>query len=151
MTDLIENVIWERVFWVEDNRGSIRHFMRNDDPLFTKFGEVYFSTVYPDVVKGWHMHTEMTLNYVCVVGKVKVAVYDPESGQVDTFLLEDHGNGYTRLTIPPGLWNGFRAPVGWADPVTVANFTDIPHNPEEIMRVPPDSFAYDWGPYKVGG
>lgn len=150
---MIANIDLVRMFWVEDTRGSIRHFMRNDDPLFTKFGEVYFSTVYPDTVKGWHLHKEMTLNYVCVVGKVLIAVHDPLTGDFEEFTLEDHGNNYLRLTIPPGLWNGFRAPVGWADPVTVANFTDIPHDPEteEIQRVPPDSFDYDWGPYKVGG
>jgi len=39
------------------------HMLRADDPGFTSFGEIYFSRVYPGVVKGWHIHDRMTLNY----------------------------------------------------------------------------------------
>ncbi len=148
---MIEGVEFEKLFSVEDERGIIRHFMRNDDPFFTHFGEVYFSTVYPDTVKGWHLHTKMTLNYVCVVGKILVALINPKTGEVEEFNLEDHGDNYMRLVVPPGVWNGFRAPVGWAEPVTIANLTDIPHDPEEVQRFSPDEFEYDWGPYQVGG
>ena len=32
-------------------RGKIMHMMRNDDPNFTKFGEIYFSYSHPNTVK----------------------------------------------------------------------------------------------------
>ena len=81
---MIEGVLLEKVSCIMDCRGEIRHFMRNDDPLFTKFGEVYFSTVFPDTVKGWHLHTEMTLNYVCVVGKSLCRLISLRSRMLDT-------------------------------------------------------------------
>jgi dTDP-4-dehydrorhamnose 3,5-epimerase len=150
---------------IRDDRGEIRHFMRHTDFNYretteytrvTSFGEVYFSMVMPDVVKAWHVHKRMMLNYICVVGKVIVGLYDgressPTFGITETYTLQDHGELHTRLSIPPGVWNGFRAPVGWADPVLIANCADMSHDPDEIVRWPPDAIDYDWGPYKFGG
>ena len=56
------------------------HMMRADDPLFEQFGEIYFSTVYPGAIKGWHMHKEMTLNYAVVLGMIKLVLYDEREG-----------------------------------------------------------------------
>ena len=139
-----------------DERGEIRHFMRCDKPPFERFGEVYFSLIYPDVVKAWHLHKVMTLNYVCVVGVVEIALRDgrPESntlGIITNFTLADHGGIYKLLTIPPGVWNGFRSPIGWADPVIIANCSTHPHDPDEIERCDADTFDFDWGPYRLSG
>ena len=30
--------------------------LRADDPHFLQFGEIYFTSVYEGVVKGWHKH-----------------------------------------------------------------------------------------------
>jgi len=141
---------------IGDERGEIRHFMRCDKPPFEQFGEVYFSLIFPDTVKAWHSHKEMTLNYVCVIGLVEIGLFDGriESDthlETDKIRLADHGVGYKLLTIPPGVWNGFRAPVGWAEPVLVANCASLPHDPDEIERYPLEEVSYNWGPHKVSG
>ena len=46
-----------------DERGKIMHMLRKDDENFKKFGEIYFSVTYPNVVKAWHLHNKMTINY----------------------------------------------------------------------------------------
>src|SRR5215510_15302507 len=61
---------------IPDERGTIMHMMRATDPHFQQFGEIYFSTIYKDVIKGWHLHREMTLNYACVHGRIKLVIYD---------------------------------------------------------------------------
>ncbi|MCK7521195.1 MAG: hypothetical protein MZV64_27675 [Ignavibacteriales bacterium] len=62
-----------------DRRGKIMHMLRMDDPEFEQFGEIYFSMVHPNVVKAWHVHTDMTLNYAVIKGNVKLVVlYDEE-------------------------------------------------------------------------
>src|SRR6202022_518836 len=48
---------------IPDERGAVLHMLRDDSPMFERFGEIYFSTVYPGAIKGWHLHREMTLNY----------------------------------------------------------------------------------------
>ena len=35
---------------IPDERGMVMHMLRNDDPHFTEFGEIYFSVVYPGVI-----------------------------------------------------------------------------------------------------
>src|SRR4029450_9547077 len=65
---------------IPDERGTIFHMLRADDPHFLQFGEIYFTSVSAGIVKGWHKHREMTLNYACIYGRVKLALYDDRPG-----------------------------------------------------------------------
>lgn len=130
-----------------DERGSIFHMLRRSDPHFQEFGEIYFSTVYPGVVKGWHLHERMTLNYACIVGSIKLALYDerdasPTKGEVQVAYLGERN--YTLVVIPPGVWNGFMN-IGTNEAI-VANCATLPHDPEEISRVDPhdNDIPYQW-------
>ena len=82
------------------------HMLRADDPHFIQFGEIYFSTIYKGVIKGWHRHLEMTLNYACISGRVKLVIYDdrensPTRGAImEQFLGPEH---YALVQIPPEL------------------------------------------------
>jgi dTDP-4-dehydrorhamnose 3,5-epimerase len=133
---------------IPDERGAILHMLRADDPEFERFGEIYFSLVYPGVVKGWHRHSRMTLNYAVPVGMVKLVCYDdradsPTRGAVQEVHLGELN--YVRVTIPPLVFNGFKG-EGTA-PALVANCATEPHDPAEIERVDPasDRIPYDWG------
>ena len=144
---MIEGVKVKELKIIRDERGSIMHMLRSDSPEFSKFGEIYCSTVHPGVVKGWHMHRKMTLNYAVVKGAIKLVLYDgrPHSktkGEVMEILLGPEN--YKLVSIPPMVWNGFLG-QGKEDAI-VANCSDMPHDPEEIMREDPYSkkFPYDW-------
>jgi dTDP-4-dehydrorhamnose 3,5-epimerase len=132
---------------IPDERGAIMHMMRADDPHFEAFGEIYFSLVYPGVVKGWHRHTAMTLNYAVPVGMVKLVCYDGRSDSPTAGTVQELHVGelnYVLVTIPPMVFNGFKG-EGVA-PALVANCATLPHDPREIERLDPDSEAipYDW-------
>jgi len=132
---------------IPDERGMIMHMLRADDPHFEKFGEIYFSMVYPGVVKGWHLHRRMTLNYAVVVGTVKLALYDERGDSATRGALMELflGEGrYALVTIPPGIWNGFKG-VGTV-PAIVANCATEPHDPTEIERLDPATpkIPYRW-------
>ena len=132
---------------IPDERGCIMHMLRRDDPLFEEFGEIYFSVVYPQVIKGWHIHKEMTLNYAVISGMIKLVLYDdreesPTKGNLmELFIGEDN---YSLVKIPPLIWNGFKG-VGSKKSI-VANLASIPHDPGEIERKDPKSkdIPYDW-------
>ena len=70
---------------IKDDRGSVMHMLRSDSEIFEKFGEIYFSTIFFDKIKAWHLHKEATLNYACISGKVKLVLYD-ERKTSKTFL-----------------------------------------------------------------
>ena len=42
--------------------------LRNDSNIFYTFGEVYFSTVHPNKIKGWNLHKKMTINIAVIFG-----------------------------------------------------------------------------------
>lgn len=144
---MIKGVFVKPLKQIPDERGKIMHMLRADDPYFTQFGEIYFSVVYPGVIKGWHLHKKMTLNYAVVSGMIKLVLYDareesPTKSELqELFIGEDN---YVLVQIPPGIYNGFK---GIGDrPAIVANCSDIPHDGEEILRMDPFSndIPYDW-------
>ena len=123
------------------------HMMRATDPHFSQFGEIYFSTVFPGVVKGWHRHREMTLNYACPFGRIKLVLYDDRDGSptrnevAELFLGPDN---YSLVIIPPEIWSGFK---GMSDPhAIVANCCTHPHDPNRSSRLDPfnNHIPYDW-------
>jgi dTDP-4-dehydrorhamnose 3,5-epimerase len=132
---------------IPDERGTIFHMLKCTDPHFTRFGEIYFTTIYPGVVKGWHLHKNMTLNYACIHGRVKLVIYDEREGSntrgevVELFLGPDH---YALVVIPPGVWNGFKGMGSGA--AIMADCTDIPHEDVESVRIDPfdNHIPYNW-------
>ena len=132
---------------IPDERGKIMHMLRSDDPHFEKFGEIYFSVVFPGVVKGWHVHSRMTLNYAVVCGMIKLVLFDarsqsPTHGELmELFVGEDN---YVLVQIPPGVVNGFKG-IGTRRAI-VANCSDFPHDPGEMQRIDPfaNDIPYDW-------
>lgn len=144
---MIEGVRLIELRRIPDERGMVMHMLRSDAEHFTKFGEIYFSTAYPGVVKAWHLHDRMTLRYAVPVGTVKVALFDPREasptrGQVEEIVLGEHA--YRLLIVPPRVWNGFKN-VG-PQTALVANCADLPHDPTEIHRLDPDdkTIPYRW-------
>jgi len=144
---MIDGVLVHSLRQIPDERGKIMHMLRRDDPHFERFGEIYFSVVYPGVVKGWHLHKQMTLNYACIVGMIKLVLYDdregsPTHGELQALFIGE--SNYVLVRIPPGVWNGFKG-TG-ASPAIVANCATLPHDPGEIVRMDPfDSrIPYNW-------
>ena len=144
---MIEGVIITPLKQIPDERGTIMHMLKSTDPAFNQFGEIYFSGVYPDVVKAWHIHTEMTLNYAVPIGRIKFVLYDdrPNSstfGEVQELFIGS--DNYCLVTVPPNIWNGFKG-CG-TEMSLVANCASIPHDPNEISRLDPidNHIPYDW-------
>jgi dTDP-4-dehydrorhamnose 3,5-epimerase len=121
--------------------GSVMHALKMDDNGFFSFGEAYFSTVKKGVIKGWKKHTQMILNIVVPVGKIKFVIYDDRldsdtSGQYFEIILSAREN-YQRLTIQPGLWVAFEG-LG-DDENLLLNIASIKHDPSEAENCAVDS------------
>jgi dTDP-4-dehydrorhamnose 3,5-epimerase len=132
---------------IPDERGTIMHMLRRTDEHFIEFGEIYFSTVYPGVVKGWHRHSDMTLYYACIHGRIKLVLFDDRESSstrgelMELFLGPDD---YSLVQIPPGVWNGFKG-MG-SHHAIVANCATHPHHPARSTRLDPfeNDIPYDW-------
>ena len=132
---------------ISDNRGKVMHMLRTDSQVFKKFGEIYFSTIYHQSIKGWHLHKESTLNYVCIKGKVKLVLFDNRKesstkGVYQELILSPED--YFLVTIPPNIWNGFKG-LDEAESI-IANCLTLPHDEKEMVRKDPfdENFSYKW-------
>lgn len=130
-----------------DERGMIMHMLKCTDPHFEQFGEIYFSTAYPGVVKGWHEHVKQVQFYAVVEGMIKLVLYDnrPTSSSykelMELFIGEDN---YQLVRIPTGVINGYKT-IGTKTAI-VANCATLPHQPDETIRHDPhgDKVPYKW-------
>ncbi len=132
---------------ISDDRGKVMHMLRTDSPAFKEFGEIYFSTIYQDKIKGWHLHKESSLNYVCIKGRVRLTLFDDRPGsksknEIQEIILSPRE--YNLITIPPNIWNGFKGLD--KDESIIANCLTLPHNEKEMVRKSPDDryFNYKW-------
>ncbi len=132
---------------IPDERGLIMHMLKSTDEHYQEFGEIYFSCGYPGVVKAWHIHKEMTLNNCCVVGMMKLVLYDgressPTKGEVMELFIGEQN--YCLVQIPPGITNGYKA---FGDKMAIlANCATMPHDRNELIYIDPfdNDVPYDW-------
>lgn len=144
---MIDGVSVQPLKQIPDERGKVMHMLRADAPHFDRFGEIYFSVVYPGAIKAWHLHKRMTLNYAVVSGVIKLVLYDDRADSssrgelMELFIGESN---YCLVTVPVAVWNGFKG-LG-TQAAIVANCATHPHDPDEIVRMDPMSskIPYDW-------
>ena len=128
---------------VETVGGDVLHGMKQSDQGYDGFGEAYFSWVSVNSVKAWKRHTQMTMNVLVPVGKVQFVFRCLNSDGVEEFRVEELGEDrYVRLTVPSGIWFGFR---GLSTPQSlVLNIASIPHDPLEVERLLLSDINYNW-------
>ena len=147
--ELIDGVAVRRAKVIADERGRLGEIMRADDPWFEKFGQVYFTSTYPGVVKAWHYHKKQTDHFYVVKGMLKVALYDerkdsPTHETVNEIYLGEHCPGLVR--IPPGVQHGWMC-ISESE-TYVVNIVSEMYNykePDEFRTHPHDNhIPYDW-------
>ena len=130
-------------------RGRLMEMLLADDPIFEKFGQVYMTTTYPGVVKGWHAHRKQFDFITCVRGMIKLVLYDsrpdsPTLGTVNEFFIGD--NGPRLVKVPPLVQHGWKC-VGEKE-AFIVNVVSEPYNytdPDEVRLDPHvNDIPYDW-------
>ncbi len=144
---MIEGVFIEPLKIISDERGKVMHMLRCDASFFQRFGEVYFSVTNPGFVKGWTKHLRKTQHFAVPVGNIKLVLYDdredsPTAGEIQEVLVGIEN--YKLVRIPPLVWYSFKA--AGDEFALICNCTDLPHDPNEIIRVDPfdKKIPYNW-------
>lgn len=126
-----------------DDRGYLCEILRSDDPFYTKFGQTYISTIYPNTIKGFHIHDRKTDMISCIHGQVKLVLIESEEN-----IWEFHLSPMVPklVIIPPGLWHGWMC-IGNEEAVLL-NVTTEPFNKDDKdeFRVDPiqNPWSYKW-------
>ncbi|MGE9986494.1 dTDP-4-dehydrorhamnose 3,5-epimerase family protein [Desulfovibrio sp. SGI.169] len=132
--------------------GPVLRMLRPQSPLLPDFaggfGEIYFSEVLPGAVKAWKRHRRQTQLFAVPRGLLAIVLYDDRPASPTCGALCELALGrpehYGLLRIPPGVWYGFTA-LG-EETALICNCADIPHDPAEGERRPPDDagIPYRW-------
>jgi dTDP-4-dehydrorhamnose 3,5-epimerase len=134
---------------IPDERGRLMEMLRSDEEIFMRFGQVYMTTAYPGVVKGWHYHKVQYDNMIVVKGMMKIVLYDSRSDSptykdVNEFFLGDYNPRL--LHIPPLVFHGFKC-ISDHEAMVINIPTEVYNYslPDEY-RVPPhdNDIPYDW-------
>jgi dTDP-4-dehydrorhamnose 3,5-epimerase len=145
--NVIHDVVITPLKRFPDERGTVMHIMKAKDPEFKGFGEVYGSTIYPGVVKGWHLHQKIQRSYIVLTGMIKLVLFDereesPSKGCIQEIFIGELN--YCRVTIPPEVWSGFKC-IG-TDIALVCDIIDQTNDSSQVKRCDPHNshIPYDW-------
>src|SRR5437870_2521183 len=134
---------------IHDERGYLMEMLRSDWPEFTRFGQVYVTIGYPNIVKGWHFHKVQTDNFIVVRGQAKVVCYDNRDGSKTKGKVNEFFPGERNpmlIQIPPFVVHGFKAVGG--ESVTLVNVpTELyKYDKPDEFRIPYNSkdIPYNW-------
>jgi dTDP-4-dehydrorhamnose 3,5-epimerase len=146
---MIEGVRTKPLRTIADDRGWLFEILRCDDDLFTRFGQVYLTAVYPGVVKAWHCHRKQIDNLAVVSGMARLVLADCREGSstrgtIEEFIIGDQNR--MLVQIPPGVYHGLMG-LG-VTPALALNCPSEPYHrdhPDEI-RLPfdTDQIPYTW-------
>lgn len=110
-------------------------------PQSGRFGEIYFSEVFPGHVKAWKRHQRQSQLFAAPMGLIRIVLFDNREGSPTCGALADillgRPDNYALLSVPHGVWYGFKAVS--QTPALLCNCADIPHDPAESEKLPPDS------------
>lgn len=146
---MIHGVCIKRLRVIPDERGRLMEILRNDDEMFSQFGQVYMSTTYPQVIKAWHYHKLQDDNIAVALGMLKLALYDPREdspthGEVNEFFVGEHNP--ILVHIPKAVYHGWKC-ISEHEAIAI-NTVTMPYNYEQPdeYRLPydADEIPYDW-------
>ena len=146
---MIEGVKIKKLKVIPDERGRLMEILRRDDEMFEGFGQIYMTTAYPGVVKGWHYHKKQYDNMAVVKGTMKIVLCDgredsPTYREVNEFFVGEHNP--ILVHIPPYVYHGFKC-VSQGEAIVVNTPTETYdyEDPDEFRVHPHDNdLAYDW-------
>jgi dTDP-4-dehydrorhamnose 3,5-epimerase len=147
---MIEGVQTKKLKVIPDERGRLMEILRVDEDLFVKFGQVYLTTTYPQVVKAWHYHKKQDDFITCVKGMLKLVLFDdrehsPTKGEINEFFIGDFNP--TLVKVPMMVYHGWKCIS--LDEALVVNAPTEAYNgadPDEYRLDPHNnSIPYRWG------
>ena len=146
---MIEGVRVKQLKMIPDERGRLMEILRRDDKEFIQFGQLYMTTAYPGVIKGWHYHQKQIDNFCTVRGMIKLVLYDareksPTHGEVNEFFQGEH---HTILVqIPNLVYHGFKC-ISETEAIVINTITEVyDHAKPDEFRAPHNDpkIPYNW-------
>lgn len=146
---MIAGVAVKHLKLIPDERGRLMEILRCDEEVFARFGQVYMTTTYPQVVKAWHYHKKQDDFIVCVKGMLKLVLYDEREGsstlgEINEFFVGEHNP--LLVKVPKMVYHGWKC-VSQEEAIVINVPTEAydPKAPDEYRLDPHNNnIPYRW-------
>ena len=119
---------------IQNKKGDILKFLSKKDYFYKKFGEIYFTEIKKNKIKGWNFHKKNKCLLTVPSGKVEFFFIDGRKNSKSYYNEKKIILGkkkYRIISVPPKIWFSFKS---MAKLSIVANFLENPHSAQESLK-----------------
>ncbi len=118
---------------IESELGSVYKFLDENSKTYCGFGEIYFTTVKYNKIKGWNMHKIAQCNLAVVSGEINFVLAE-DINELQTFsFYRLSEKKISSLHIPARTWFSFKGLSRKQN--LVVNVINKPHDDEETSKI----------------
>ena len=128
-----EIVVLQKTKKIKQSKGDIHKFVDISSPMFKKFGEIYFTEVKKNSIKGWKKHKKNFSLIKIIIGKIKFLFFLKNT--LYSITLKDSDNMI--IQIPPKIWFSFK---GIGKKNLLSNMINNKHSDTEVETISVRSF-----------
>ena len=112
-------------------KGDVLKYLTRKNKYFKKFGEVYFTEIKKNKVKGWNFHKQCWCLLTVPYGKVKFTFAENINSKKKTIIIGK--KNYSLIVVPPRIWFNFMSIKKIS---LVVNTLNHVHNKNETLKIP---------------
>ena len=112
-------------------KGDVLKYLTRKNKYFKKFGEVYFTEIKKNKVKGWNFHKKCWCLLTVPYGKVKFTFAENINSKKKTIIIGK--KNYSLIVVPPRIWFNFMSIENIS---LVVNTLNHVHNKNETLKIP---------------
>ena len=112
-------------------KGDVLKYLTRKNKYFKKFGEVYFTEIKKNKIKGWNFHKKCWCLLTVPYGKVKFTFAENINSKKKTIIIGK--KKYFIIVVPPRIWFNFMSIKKIS---LVVNTLNQIHNENETLKIP---------------
>ena len=120
-------IVSEKLNIIDKDSGSIFPILKSNSPFFSDFGEVYISSINPQVIRAWKRHKSLEQYFVVPKGMIKfVFIVDSKKNKNQFKEIIIGEENYSFIKVPKNVWYGFSnlsSEVSY-----IVNIINLPHS-----------------------
>ena len=112
-------------------KGDVLKYLTRKNKYFKKFGEVYFTEIKKNKIKGWNFHKKCWCLLAVPYGKVKFTFAKNINSEKKIIIIGK--KNYSIIVLPPRIWFNFMS----IEKISlVVNTLNHVHNENETLKIP---------------
>ena len=112
-------------------KGDVLKYLTRKSKYFKKFGEVYFTEIKKNKIKGWNYHKKNWCLLAVPYGKVKFTFAKNINSKKKSITIGK--KNYSIIVVPPRIWFNFMS----IEKISlVVNTLNHIHNKNETLKIP---------------